>query len=170
MLKHLIELIDAKMSKTETVKSLAQKIGVPYTTLYSMYIGQNKNPKIETIKKICDFYNVSIASVLSDEKESVYPLKSIDEVLDVRVREHLTSLINGDLIRRIPSSSTLFFRSHKGDRLNENNYYLCRKNETEVVLRIAVKEDRDIILISKNGIKYDIENEDVVMVLDNIRI
>nr|WP_269809275.1 helix-turn-helix transcriptional regulator [Enterovibrio nigricans] len=31
-------------------------MGVNYQTLYSLISGKNNNPKIDTIKKICDYF------------------------------------------------------------------------------------------------------------------
>ena len=50
----------------KSISELARKIGCSATTIYNITSLANKNPSIETIKMLTDFFEVSIDSFVSD--------------------------------------------------------------------------------------------------------
>lgn len=53
-------------------KRLSEKSGIPYSTIDSFYKQSYNNIKLSTIKKLCDFFGVTMDSMARDELEIEY--------------------------------------------------------------------------------------------------
>lgn len=53
-------------------KRLSEKSGIPYSTIDSFYKQSYNNIKLSTFKKICDYFGVTMDSMVYDELEIEY--------------------------------------------------------------------------------------------------
>lgn len=63
-------LKDARLKKNLSQKEVAEKIGVAKST-YSLYESGNREPNVDTIKKIADVLNVSADQLLGLETDNI---------------------------------------------------------------------------------------------------
>ena len=55
------------VKKNITIEELSKEINISKVTLYKLANGKLLNPKYETLKKVSDFFNVSVDDVLKKE-------------------------------------------------------------------------------------------------------
>lgn len=68
-----LEKLDYLMNRDNLNKhTLAQKSGIPYTTIVGFYERSYGNTKLSTIQKLCDFFNVSLDYMARDEYSNPY--------------------------------------------------------------------------------------------------
>ena len=150
------------------LKSIAEDMGIKYTTLYSILSGKNTNPKIDTIKLICDYYDISLSDFFN-EHQTIHHLERLDQDISNIVNKNnpILSITNNGIIESLPDESALFFEKHQGD-IEENNYYLYINNENKIAIRKTIIEDGTIMFISKNNILY--KPEKTMMKLRNVKL
>jgi transcriptional regulator with XRE-family HTH domain len=49
-----------------TLNKLSTNSGLPYSTIFSMFYGKSKNPKLSTILHICEGLNIELAEFFDD--------------------------------------------------------------------------------------------------------
>ncbi len=77
----LLEKIDYLMDlKKINLRSLAKQAGIPYTTLCNLKYKGTQNLRLNTLKQICDYFNVTMDSMAREE---------IDMPVFIRNSEHL---------------------------------------------------------------------------------
>ncbi|RSD25374.1 helix-turn-helix domain-containing protein, partial [Vibrio pectenicida] len=112
-------------SKHDTggVKFLAQEMGIKYSTLYSLYSGKNSNPTIETVGKICDYYNINFSD-LSDDAVPPYHFDRLNtDIIELcKKRDTDIYIKNNLLIDTLPKSSQLIFEQFVPPLKNKNHY------------------------------------------------
>jgi transcriptional regulator with XRE-family HTH domain len=68
-----LEKLDYLMNRDGLNKhTLAQKSGIPYTTIVGFYERGYGNTKLSTIEKLCDFFNVSLDYLMRDSFTNPY--------------------------------------------------------------------------------------------------
>lgn len=55
------------VKKNITIEELSKEINISKVTLYKLANGKLSNPKYETLKKVSDFFNVSVDDFLKKE-------------------------------------------------------------------------------------------------------
>ncbi|CAM2932855.1 MULTISPECIES: helix-turn-helix domain-containing protein [Vibrio] len=168
MIDKIIRLITESKHDTGGVKFLAQEMGIKYSTLYSLYSGKNSNPTIDTVGKICDYYNITFSD-LSDEAETPHHFDSLQpEIIRLAQHEGVDIFIkNNQLIDTLPKSSQLIFEKFTPP-LKNKNHYICLTETGEIVLRKAIEEDDNFLFISSNRIIHN--NDYPIMQLKNVKI
>ncbi len=137
VIEKIIKLISDAKDNTGGVKYLAEKMGLKYSTLYSLYSGRNNNPTIDTVGRICDYFEVSL-SELSREDSCNHIFERLEPQI-ARVAElnlHKVIVVNNGLIEHLPEESQLIFEKFS-EPLKEKNHYLCRNKSGEVSFRKA---------------------------------
>lgn len=56
-----------RMRSGKSLQELADEIGVSKGHLWDLESGKSKNPSVDLLKKLSDFYNVSIATLAGEE-------------------------------------------------------------------------------------------------------
>ena len=56
-----------EINNIKTIKSLAEMINIPYTTLKDITDGITTNIRLETGKKICDFFDLTLDELFRNE-------------------------------------------------------------------------------------------------------
>ncbi len=67
------KLNDLKYSKNYTLKEIAERTGIPKSTVEKIFGGFNKNPTIDSLQKIADVFECNIDDFLDYENEPVLP-------------------------------------------------------------------------------------------------
>lgn len=68
-----LDKLDALMKRNNlNKKRLSEQSGIPYSTIDSFYKQSYNNIKLSTFKKICDFFDVTMDSMVRDELEIEY--------------------------------------------------------------------------------------------------
>jgi transcriptional regulator with XRE-family HTH domain len=49
-----------------TLNKLSTNSGLPYSTIFSMFYGKSKNPKLSTILHICEGLNIELTDFFND--------------------------------------------------------------------------------------------------------
>ncbi|WP_337969416.1 helix-turn-helix transcriptional regulator [Vibrio pectenicida] len=168
MIDKIIRLITDSKHDTGGVKFLAQEMGIKYSTLYSLYSGKNSNPTIETVGKICDYYNINFSD-LSDDAVPPYHFDRLNtDIIELcKKRDTDIYIKNNLLIDTLPKSSQLIFEQFVPP-LKNKNHYICISKSGEVVLRKVIEEDNNFIFISSNRIIH--EDNYPIMQLKNVKI
>lgn len=168
MIDKIIKLITESKHDTGGIKLLSQEMGIKYSTLYSLYSGKNNNPTIETVGKICDYYNITFSD-LSDATEVPHRFDTLNAEIIALSQHHDIDIFitNNNLIDSLPKCSQLIFEKFVSP-LKNKNHYICTTESDGIVLRKAIKEDNKVILISSNRIIH--ENDKPIMQLKNVKI
>ncbi|WP_275435856.1 XRE family transcriptional regulator [Vibrio sp. Of14-4] len=168
MINKIIRLITDSKHDTGGVKFLAQEMGIKYSTLYSLYSGKNSNPTIETVGKICEYYNITFSD-LSDDAAPPYHFDRLSSDIIPLSEQNNTNIYikNNTLIDTLPKSSQLIFEKFSPP-LKNKNHYICTTLSGEVVLRKVIEEDNKFIFISSNRIIH--EDNHPIMQLKNVKI
>ncbi|GLT20015.1 hypothetical protein GCM10007938_37980 [Vibrio zhanjiangensis] len=168
MIDKIIRLITDSKHDTGGVKFLAQEMGIKYSTLYSLYSGKNSNPTIETLGKICNYYNITFSD-LSDDTAPPYHFERLNSDIVTLSEQTDTDIYikNNSLIDSLPKSSQLIFEKFVPP-LKNKNHYICTTQSGDVVLRKVIEEDHRLIFISSNGVIH--EDSYPIMQLKNVKI
>ena len=163
VINKIINLIAEKKDDVGGVKWLAQEMDIKYSTLYSLYSGRNDNPTIDTIRKICDYFDVSISD-LSEDSEILCIFKSLDPQIAKLAKCHIhkITLINNDLISELPKSSKLIFEKYTPP-LKNKFHYLCETESGSVIHKKAIILNGTVYLNGET-------NESPIMQLKNVEI
>ena len=98
-----LQKIDQLMIESGLNKhTLAQKSGIPYTTIVGLFERGKENARVSTINKLCSFFNVSMDYLLLDEyrtpeeftpngKTAEFCCEHSDEIEIVRLYRSLNS-------------------------------------------------------------------------------
>lgn len=92
---NLTDKLDELLKENNINKfELAQKSGIPYTTIDGLYKKGSENIKLTTLKKICAFFNCSL-DFLAGDKESFEHLVTIQEktgelIKQLRIKRELS--------------------------------------------------------------------------------
>lgn len=91
-IKHLRE--EAKM----TLKQLSDNTGVGQSTISDIETGKAKNPKMTTLKKIADYFNVSVDELMKSESVTKEKLNKYESVIkeESETYECTNSILNGN--------------------------------------------------------------------------
>ena len=80
----------------KSVSELARQVGCSATTIYNITSQTNKNPSIETIKMLADFFQVSIDDFIRHNLvDSVSKLQKSSRLCPVISKENLSKFITG---------------------------------------------------------------------------
>lgn len=168
MIDKIIKLLTESRHDPGGIKLLSQEMGIKYSTLYSLYSGKNNNPTIDTVGKICDYYNITFSD-LSDEATAPHRFDTLSaDIIELTQHQYIDIYVkNNNLIDSLPKCSQLIFEKFVSP-LKSKNHYICITESDEIVLRKAIKEDGKIILISSNRIIH--KNDTPIMQLKNVKI
>lgn len=64
------ELTVLRAKKKISLQKLAEEVGVSKTHIWQLEKGVSKDPSLDIVKRIADYFNVSIQSLLSEDIES----------------------------------------------------------------------------------------------------
>ncbi|MBR2290181.1 MAG: helix-turn-helix transcriptional regulator [Clostridia bacterium] len=59
-------IINLCKERNITLNKLATNSGLPYSTVFSMFYGKSKSPKLATILHICEGLNIELADFFND--------------------------------------------------------------------------------------------------------
>lgn len=163
MINKIINLITEKKDDVGGVKWLAQEMDIKYSTLYSLYSGRNNNPTIDTIRKICEYFDISISD-LSEDSSILCVFKTLDPQIAKLTKYHIhkITLINNDLICELPKKSKLVFEKYTPP-LKNKFHYLCETESGSVTYKKAMIIDGTVSLGTET-------NELPIMQLKNVEI
>ena len=163
MINKIINLITEKKDDVGGVKWLAQEMDIKYSTLYSLYSGRNNNPTIDTIRKICEYFDISISD-LSEDSSILCVFKTLDPQIAKLTKCHIhkITLINNDLICELPKKSKLVFEKYTPP-LKNKFHYLCETESGSVTYKKAIIIDGTVSLGAET-------NELPIMQLKNVEI
>jgi len=163
VIEKIIKLISDAKDNTGGVKYLAEKMGLKYSTLYSLYSGRNNNPTIDTVGRICDYFEVSL-SELSREDSCNHIFERLEPQIAKLAKCHIhkITVINNDLISELPKNSKLIFEKYTPP-LKNKFHYLCETESGSVIHKKAIILNGTVYL---NGEK----NESPIMQLKNVEI
>ncbi|KLN67199.1 MULTISPECIES: helix-turn-helix domain-containing protein [Vibrio] len=168
MINEIVRLIKESKKSTGGIKYLAQEMGVKYSTLYSLYSGKNSNPTIDTVGKICDYYNITFSDLSSDTHVQQCFDALTESLIELSKHKGIEVFIkNNDLIDSLPKSSQLIFEQFTPP-LKNKNHYICITKSNEIVLRKVMKDENQFVFISTNRIIH--ENDRPIMQLKNVKI
>lgn len=75
--------------------TLAQKCGVPYTTIVGLYERGPENARLSTINRLCDFFNVSLDYLAFDEYEKPEDFKPGANTSSITLTDEESELLTG---------------------------------------------------------------------------
>ena len=92
LIKNISNNLDYLISKKNIkgVNELSRLINCPANTIYNLKNMKNRNPSIETVKKISDFFEISMDDFISEnltlnmhkKKQGIVPLLDFDKIID----------------------------------------------------------------------------------------
>jgi transcriptional regulator with XRE-family HTH domain len=85
------KLIKLRTIADESQLSVSRKIGVSVTTLHKLECGKNQNPCLDSIVKICEFYNISVFDFLDGKTAKSLFVRMIKEWVDEGVIDETTA-------------------------------------------------------------------------------
>ena len=106
--------------------SLAKESGIPYTTIVGFYSKGTDNVKLSTLRKLADFFGVSLDYLINGENTetplsvSIEELKLINQYRDLNstgqkmLMEHAAMMTASGLYQKEPST-TLFVAARNGN-------------------------------------------------------
>lgn len=133
------EKIQELMSKNKVSRyKLSKDTGIPYTTLTQILNERTKNPQIDSIRTIADYFGVPLDSVVSDfvinEEKATY---SVNQKEENDIAEELERMM-----KQLDSDSSISFHGEKLD-MSEDEKELLRisfENSLRVAKQIAKKK------------------------------
>ncbi|MBP1083475.1 helix-turn-helix domain-containing protein [Bacillus capparidis] len=148
--------LDALMEEKNISKmGLSKKSGIPYTTIVNFYKKGSENIKLSTLKKLADFFEVSLDYLVDDEEEDrqVSSIELINLPLVGKV-----SCGNGTVVMEEIEK----YEATPKEWLNGGEYfYLRAKGDSMSGARIS---DGDLLLIRKQA---DVEDGEIAAVVIN---
>lgn len=184
-LKQLLH--DANLTEAE----LARRTGIPQPMVNRLAKGKNKNPKLETLKPIIDYFSITFSQLLGEQPLELNELetrKDIDnkwkEVVIIPW-EYLTSnnkeiCKNYSGTKELIPTSTLVSAEAFAVKLHDNSFAPRFPQNTVLVLepKITPKAEDFILICEKqtgilklisHGNSYDTSNDDILGVLVEAR-
>jgi repressor LexA len=175
---------------------VAKGSGVPYTTIVNFYEKGTDNIKLSTLRKLADFFNVSLDYLVDDEEETrklpSMELVSLPVVGRISCGNGIVALQDIEGYEPTPkewlNGGEYFYLRAKGDsmigaRINDGDLLLIRKQadvedgeiaavviNDEAVLKRAYKQNGTLVLQSENP-KYPpiIVNDGNVQVVGKLK-
>lgn len=174
----LDKLREIKSNTNETYKSLAQKTGIPQTTIEKLFSGRTNDPKMNTMNKILACMGHSLGELLEHNSET--PIVTDEELkminvyrgldLDGRRRVRDTVRIEGERAKTVASSRHCFHKIYydfpvsagTGEYLDNRTAVIAELEDepphgTDFILRIAGDSmepefhDGDYIYVNKTS-------------------
>lgn len=151
-----IEKLNVLMKeKGITRMGLSKGSGVPYTTIVNFYEKGTENIKLSTLRRLSDFFNVSLDFLVDDEEEE-------------RITS-ITELVNLPIVGRISCGNGIIayeeiegYESTPKEWLNGGEYfYLRAKGDSMIGARI---NNDDLLLIRKQS---EVEDGEIAAVIIN---
>lgn len=151
-----IEKLNVLMKeKGITRMGLSKESGVPYTTIVNFYEKGTENIKLSTLRRLSDFFNVSLDFLVDDEEEE-------------RITS-ITELVNLPIVGRISCGNGIIayeeiegYESTPKEWLNGGEYfYLRAKGDSMIGARI---NNDDLLLIRKQS---EVEDGEIAAVIIN---
>jgi len=140
-----------KIGRTE----LSQGTDIPYSTIASMYSKGTENIKLSTLRKIADFFNVSLDYLVIDELEDEQPKSVFGELLNIPIVGRI-SCGNGVLAYEEVEG---YHPAPKDFIGSGDHFYLRAKGDSMTGARI---EEGDLLLIRKQN---EVENGEIAAVI-----
>ena len=75
----LEKLRELKSKTTETYKSIAQKTGIPQTTIEKLFSGRTKDPKLNMIRSVVHCLGFTLDDLIEEDKCTNAPVLAPDE-------------------------------------------------------------------------------------------
>lgn len=175
----LTEKLDKLMKQRRIDRmELSQGTGIPYSTIASFYAKGTENVKLSTLRRIADFFGVSLDYLAFDEIKEEKPRSIFGELLNIPIVGRI-SCGNGVLAfeevegyhpapKDFIGSGDHFYLRAKGDSMsgvgiNEGDLLLIRKQEDvengeiaavmigdDAFLKRVYKNDNTLVLHSEN--------------------
>jgi len=149
------EKLDKLMGDLKLTKlGLSKESGVPYTTIVNFYEKGSENIKLTTLKKLSDFFNVSLDYLADDELSDEKPYQ-FGEMVNVPIVGRISC---GDGV--IAYEEIEGFEATPQEWLNGGEYlYLRAKGDSMTGARIF---EGDLLLVRK---QEEVENGEIAAVL-----